>query len=256
MKLPYRLALVTGASSGIGKAVATLLAQEGIELIVTGRESAELSKFNATSYVCDLTDAQQVKGLCRLIEERVPDLIINNAGIGRYGSPLLYPVEEALELVQVNCTAYLQVALAAVKALFQSGQKGCLLNVTSASAFLPMPGYTIYAATKAFQRFFSEALQVELEEAGIQVLTSCPGQVATAFRKRASRGTAGPYPKGTLSVDAAAKRIVSQIRKGKKTDLFPLRDRLGLFLLERLFSRQFAMHFLNRFKPDVSSKTQ
>ena len=193
MKEQFKCALVTGATSGIGEAVARLLAEKGIPLLLTGRQkerldqlAEELGKRVAVeTFVADLSSPHEREILLAKIRERAPDLIINNAGLGLYGEAVKYPNAKSLEIVQVNVEALVDVAIEAARTLLAAKRPGVILNVSSAISQLVSPGFTIYGATKAFVNHFSESFDWELRGRGIRVLAACPGVVKTNFRERA-----------------------------------------------------------------------
>ena len=193
--MPYRLALVTGATSGIGKEMCRLLAGKGINLLITGRSEGELSGLRETlsslvsvrTYQADLATPEGRRTLITALQEHTPDLVINNAGFGLYGEALTYSVEEQSAILEVNGKATLELSLEAARSLVSQGCKGVILNVSSAAAFHFYPSMAVYAASKAFINQFSQALDYEMEPYGIRVLTICPGMVDTAFQQRAGR---------------------------------------------------------------------
>ncbi len=214
---PYQLALVTGASSGLGRALAVEIAAKGTSLLLTGRNTAELQQTAALLSVptelvsIDLSIPSERKELIELIRDKAPDLIINNAGFGIYGDAAETSISEQLKLIEVNITALVDIALESTQTLLKLGKTGTLLNVSSAAAFFPFPSFATYAASKAFVLRFSEALDQELRPHGIRSLTTCPGQIETHFRSRAS----GDFPQKnemwTMKTQRAAELIIDQI---------------------------------------------
>jgi uncharacterized protein len=184
---PNKCALVTGASSGIGLHLARLLKQKGYRLIVTGRNQEVLAKeFHQGEIItADLATEEGQQKVLDAIEQHAPDLVVNSAGLGYYG---IVTADQAEEIIEVNVSALVRLTIKARDKLLQEDKPGVILNISSLLAFFPMPQMTLYAASKAFVSFFSEGLNEELKGSGIYVLTSCPGQVATDFRRRASHG--------------------------------------------------------------------
>lgn len=228
----FKLALVTGASSGIGKQLAWLLAQQGIALIIHGRAAdvlAELaadlsSKVQVFTLVADLSLAEGQEAVVSCIRRHVPDLIINNAGFGLYGPALDYSVDEQLSILKVNAEAAIRLSLEAAQALKNSQRTGVIMNVSSASAFVIAPYLSIYAGSKALLNHFSESFDEELRPFGIRSLVACPGVVRTSFRQRAA-GLAADVdlptaPWFAMEAEFAAQRIWQQILSGQKVCLF------------------------------------
>lgn len=234
-----KLAFVSGATSGIGMAVARLLAKKGLSLLLTGRDEEKLEALRqelaqmvlVEVFSADLSEEDGRKRVVAEIRKRTPDLVINNAGFGLYGAAVAMPVQKELEVVQVDVLSVLEITLEAARALKEKGEKGTILNVSSAAAFQVFPFFATYAASKSFVNSVSQALDFELKEAGIRVLVSCPGQVSTNFSKRAS-GKSVYVNKGFLVMDVedAAEAIYYQIEKGIPLHVFNWKYRVLNFL--------------------------
>ena len=243
----FHLALVTGASSGLGKALSLALAKQNVPLILVARREdllhALASELPPSTIVhrCDLSNPNDRKALIQLIHEKAPDLVINNAGFGLYGLTLSQPLSELKEMVDVNIQALMEVTLEGARALQNSKRKGTILNISSAAAFFPFPTFSVYAATKAFVNCFSEGLDAELQPRGIRVLTVCPGQVDTNFRKRASKGFPQKKDKLTMTPEKAATLILEQIKKGRALSIIDWRYRI-LVALGKLLPKRVIMH--------------
>ncbi len=197
LKLEGWTALVTGASSGIGKVFARQLAAEGVNLILVARSeaklqtlAAELKKAHGIAahvFVSDLSFHEAPRRLFESIEKSklAVDLLINNAGVGRFGyfEDATVEADEAILAVNIN-------ALVALTHLFIPGmlvrKKGGILNVASTAGFQPIPFLSLYSATKAFVISFTEALNYEYESRGLRVMTLCPGNTNTDFHRVAA----------------------------------------------------------------------
>lgn len=236
-KKTFQLALVTGASSGIGKQLCRILAEEGISLIIAARNvnrlnilAQELSqKVPVTVFPVDLTNRQQRKQLIDKIFEAVPSLVVNSAGFGLYGEALTYETAKSMNMFEVNAATVLELSLEAARAMISANKEGVILNVSSAAAFQIFPYFSVYAATKAFVNSFSESFDAELKSHGIRVLTACPGVVATDFQRRASGEDKGRWVPFSMSVEFAANEIWKQIQKEKSLHTFDWKYRLGTF---------------------------
>lgn len=246
----YKLALITGASSGIGKALAELLASMGINLILTGRDKDRLqelaerlaSQVEVEMVVADLKDREERKKLTQIIQKKTPDLIINNAGFGLYGPTLSHSTEKSLELVEVDLLAVLEFSLEGARALMAKQKEGVIMNISSAAGFFPFPYFSVYSASKAFINQFSQSFDEEIREFNIRILTACPGMVKTSFRDRAG----GKEEKTSLmTAEFAALEIWKQIKQRKKIHIFDWRYRLGIFF-SRLLPSQMLLKILKK----------
>lgn len=231
-----KLALITGASSGIGKELAFLLASKKIPLIITSRRLSlleELGKQLDVPLIChaaDLLNPLHRQSLISLIKQHQPDLIINNAGYGEYGDLFSRSTQEELDILTVNATAPIEITLETAKMLIHEKKEGTILNLSSAAAFFAFPTFAAYAAAKASLSSFSQALDEEVTPYGVRVLTCCPGPVTTAFRKRAGKGTPQEKDKMAISPQKAAQLIFNQIEKKKRLQIIDWRMRLLISL--------------------------
>ncbi|HEV2654136.1 MAG TPA: SDR family NAD(P)-dependent oxidoreductase [Ktedonobacteraceae bacterium] len=190
------LALVTGASSGIGKAFAERLAVEGYDLIVVGRNFARLKQLEDTlsyvkiqSVVADLSTDEGIDLVAKICEAQEITMLINNAGVAHYMPIAELPADKARELVHVKVVAPSLLTRAVVPSMISRGQ-GTIINVAGMIAFSgnapssQMPRRALYAGTLAHIVAMSETLHAELKDMGIKVQVVCPGVVATEFHKR------------------------------------------------------------------------
>ena len=185
------VALVTGASSGIGAAFARKLASQGHDLVLVARRQQRLASLadelheqfcvNVEVLVADLTDAIDVGRVERRIAELRPlDILVNNAGFGIAGKFAETQVDRHLAMIHVHVLASVRFSRAALPGMLARGQ-GAIINVSSIGAFMPKPGDVTYCATKAYLNTFSEALQAELRGTGVQIQALCPGFTHTEF---------------------------------------------------------------------------
>lgn len=256
MALPSKLekhkksALITGASSGIGYELAKIVAEAGYELLLFGQNKNALlalqSEINMPSeiYVADLSTESGQKLLVDTISSKVPDLVVNNAGIGFYGE--ISP-DEAINTIQVNCIALVLATQEAAKVLKASGKEGIIVNISSVLAFIPAPLMSVYAASKAFVSSFSIAQDVELQPYGIRVLTACPGQVETGFRKRAAKGvvTQGGNSFFRMTPKKVAAEIWKQIQAKEPLRIIDWKTNL-LIRFTRLLPKRLIYFFFRR----------
>jgi len=189
-------ALVTGASSGIGREIARQLAADGTDLVIVARDEQRLEALATEVDVpCEVmvADLADLGGVSR-IEDRLRDvsapidLLVNNAGFGHQGSFHELDLEREAAVVDVNVVAVHRLAHVAAVAMVTAGRGG-ILNVSSMAGFMAAPGSATYAATKAFVTSLSEAMHAELEPSGVHVTVLCPGFTRTEFQDRADYDT-------------------------------------------------------------------
>lgn len=204
-------ALITGASSGIGRDMAVILADYGVDLILVARRGDRLKEIaeNLSVHVdiicMDLSDEQN----CRMLYERTKqddiDILINNAGFGLAGSFDETNLEKEIEMINTNIKA-VHILTKLYLRDFKAKDYGYILNVASAAAFLPGPLMATYYSTKAYVRHLSLSIRKELQKSKSHVYVSalCPGPVQTEFEQVADVRFA---IKGQSSMDVAKKAI-------------------------------------------------
>lgn len=239
--MKHQLALITGASSGIGSALAERLAQEGIRLILCGRDLRKLQevksklKVETQLMVADLAQKEGRVLIAEIIRTQKPDLVVNNAGAGIYGAAVDLSIDYQTELVELNVVALQELSLIAARTMKEHRIKGTILNVSSSACFQVMPNFAVYSATKAYVTQFSQCLDFELAPFGIRVLTNCPGMVETNFRERAG-GTKKDQKLSfmAMTADFAAEQLWKQIRDKKRVVVFDWKNRILIFLSKYL----------------------
>jgi uncharacterized protein len=246
-------ALITGASSGIGRELALLLADKGVELILHGRDEANLqevfveaSKKTVAKIVrADLASFEGTQSVLQMLQGEFPDLVINNAGFGEYGDLISQSPQDVQRMIAANCAALVAISQHMAFWWKQEGIKGTILNVSSVLSLLPAPGAGVYGATKAFVNSFSEALDIELQPYGIRVLCSCPGRVATRFAQRASKGRYETLSPGGMVLDPkeVAQEIWDQIQNKEPLRIINWKYRLLVFL-RKLFPKKIVLEKL------------
>jgi uncharacterized protein len=192
-----RLALITGASGGIGEAFAHLLANEGFRLVIVARNEAGLKRVSDaitgsrdTSVLTiglDLCEPHAGAALAKELQGRgaAPDVIVNNAGFGLNGPAAELALDEQLAMVDLNVRVLTDLSLRFLPAMLAGEGRRGIINVASLSSFMPGPNMTVYYATKAYVLSFSEALATEVKGTGVAVTCVCPGPVPTGFQARA-----------------------------------------------------------------------
>ncbi|MEU6832140.1 SDR family NAD(P)-dependent oxidoreductase [Nocardia beijingensis] len=192
---PWRRALVTGASAGIGQALVRELAARGVDLVIVARDEARLRRLadelserhgvKVEVLAADLSDPQSRVN----VEERLRtgsfiDLLVNNAGVGTFGAFATAEIDAELVQFDVNVVAPIRLTHAALCQMRRHGA-GTVLTISSLDALLPVPYHAAYAATKSFVNSFFEGLSGELDDSPIVTTTVMPGYVQTEFTDRA-----------------------------------------------------------------------
>ena len=246
--------VITGASSGIGVALARVFARHGHELALVARRedrlralANELAKPGHKPPIVIAADLGQ-PGAASAIGEALkaagaePQFVVNNAGFGTVGLAGSRDRDEQLSMIDVNMRALTELSLAFVDSLAR--HRGGILNVGSMAGFLPGPGMAVYYASKAYVLSFSEALHSELKSRGVRVSVLCPGPVATEFAERAGvkRGTAP----GLLSqtAEAVAEAGYRGLMQGTRVVVPGLPNKL-ITLLIRVFPRRLLLRVVD-----------
>ena len=199
MKIDHCNALITGASAGIGREFARQLAGRTRSLILVARREQRLNELrdeltqhhpNLRIQIreTDLADLPQIEELTAWLErEHIDvDLLINNAGLGDSGPFAASDPRRNEQMMLVNMVALTSLTRRLLPQMI-ARKRGAILNVSSSAGFLPIPGFAVYAATKAYVTSFSEALRAELRGTGVSVCVLCPGPVHTEFQEVANR---------------------------------------------------------------------
>lgn len=204
--------VITGASAGIGVALARVFARHGHELALVARRedrlnalADELAAAGARRPIVVVDDLQvtgsaQRIGAALAAQGAEPQFVVNNAGFGLVGPAMTRDREEQLDMIDLNARALTELSLAFVYSLAR--HRGGLLNVASIAGFLPGPGSAVYYATKAYVLSFTEALHSELKSRGVRVCALCPGPTPSEFAARA--GVKGKIAPGRLTMSAEA----------------------------------------------------
>ncbi|MBM3431265.1 MAG: SDR family oxidoreductase, partial [Bacteroidetes bacterium] len=208
-------ALITGASSGIGKELAIIHASKGGNLVLIARREKELQElrgqiiesFNVTVHIfpIDLTEQEAVSSVVKFLSEKqiTIDVLMNNAGFGGYGLFVDRSISKDLNMVELNIKTLIALTHAVLPSMKKQGS-GFILNTASTAGFLPGPLQATYFATKAFVVSFTEAISYELKDTGISVTALCPGPVKTEFEKTAGMD-GGNFFEKAMSAELTAK---------------------------------------------------
>ncbi len=221
----YRRAMITGATSGIGAAFASELPRT-TDLLLAGRDKEKLEEKrdqllrkgrSVETYAADLTDERAVQDLIARADDFGIDLLINNAGVGRFGRLIDNDPNSERETAMLNVVAVVLLTRGLLPGMIERAQEanrhGGVVIVSSTAAFAPVPFFATYAASKAFNLYFAEALAEEMRDDPVDVLALCPGATRTSFGARAGFDR-GPLP-GAADPSAVAKEALDAL--GNKT---------------------------------------
>ena len=237
-----RWALVTGASAGIGAALAQELARHGAKLILTARRRDRLdalaAEFAAKGtevriVVADLNDPAAPQQIYDAVEGAglAVDILVNNAGLGQFGAFHLSPVEQELSQVRVNCEAMVRLSRLFLPRMVER-RRGWVMVVASTASFQPLPYFATYAATKAFDRFFALGLAAEVARFGVNVTALCPGPTESEFIDVARAGAF--KGKNQQTAEEVARLAVAALARGQRTLIPYFGGRLNALLVRIL----------------------
>lgn len=250
------VALVTGASSGIGRDIAVLLAERGFTVALASRRVEALEEVArairgsggvAEVFRVDLSNAAEAEALVGSVVERLGslDVLVNNAGYGVYGPIDEVPPGEAVRIFMVNSISPAILIGRAVEHMKKRGG-GCIVNISSMAVYTPMPWLSLYNATKAALKALTDALRIELKPFGIRVIGVYPGYVGTDFHrsvvltetsKRAGWSSGASRLAPTMRSDRVAREVVEKILdKGFNGDIVIG----GSYRVLRWFSQHFS----------------
>jgi len=214
--LDGKVALITGASRGIGAAVARQLAAAGVRLGLASRSGDDLGIEGAVAQACDVRDPSRLEELVATLVDRHGrlDILVANAGVGAYGAFLDLSSEHLEEMIDVNVKGTLYAVRAALPHLLRSGE-GDIVTVASEAGRRGLPYEAVYCASKFAQVGFTRALDHELREQGIRCTNVCPGGVATDFAMEEGRGRTPEMPElqGMMTAEDVAEFIVFALER-------------------------------------------
>ena len=240
-------ALITGASSGIGAAIARELASRGIDLILVARRGyvlkdlkSELSNVKVKCYQMDISNMKNIEELYKEVRKENIDILVNNAGFGLFGLFNETDITREFEMIDLNIKAVHYLTKLFLHD-FVKKDKGYILNVASAAGFTAGPNLSTYYATKNYVCRLSEAIYYELEvmDSNVSISTLCPGPVDTEFNKVAG----GIFKSKGLDPDYVARVAVKGMFDYKMTIVPSLKMKLALFFMN-FISRKTLLKFI------------
>ena len=234
MELEGRVVVVTGASMGIGEAIAKKFAAEGASVVLLSRDTARAESARArighaertVALPCDVRHSEEIDRVLALTLHHFKrlDIWVNNAGHGLMDSVAEVDIATARELFETNFFGVLSSIQAVIPVMRQQGG-GTIINVSSVAGHIPLPFHAAYSASKFALNAIGKAARVELKREGIHVLTICPGYVRTAFSENSVRGRelkrVRPASIRGITAERVAGAAYEGYRKGKREVIVP-----------------------------------
>jgi uncharacterized protein len=257
MSVEGKWAIITGASSGIGKALALEFAAGGFNVLLTGRNEQALTQLAAEcgkrfhvvarTVAAELSNPQSTDQLIAAIqaEPQRYEVLVNNAGFGINGDFSRTDIGSEIDLLQVQLSAALKLTKAVLPGMI-TRRSGRLLNVGSVYCYAPVPFQSVYSACKAFLLSFSAAIRNELSDSGVTVTVFCPGITQTEFRSRA--GIAEKNKNSGMTAESAARIAFRETMRGKPVVIPGLANRVFVLLAKVLPNTAFTsiIRYINR----------
>ena len=231
------VALITGASSGIGADMARILSDKGYDLILVARNKRKMEvlakelKTNAEIIPMDISSTYNCTELYNLVKKKNIDVLVNNAGFGLFGEFCYTKLDKELDMIELNVKTVHTLTKLFLKD-FVKKDKGYILNVASSAAFMPGPLMATYYATKAYVLHLTESINEELrrKKSNVFICALCPGPVSTNFNKVAGVS----FNLESLESYDVAKYAVKQMFKKKVVIIPGLKIKMGVFALRLL----------------------
>jgi short-subunit dehydrogenase len=221
MRIENKVALITGASQGIGAACAAEFARAGAKLALTARSEEGLRRADGNALILpgDLTDPEARRRVVAQTIERFGtiDILINNAGVGSYLPSWSAPLEDARRMMELNFFALLDM-VRLVAPHMKTRSQGTIVNIGSIAGKVPLPWMTLYSASKYAVGALSEGLRGELAGSGIHVMLVCPGYVKTGFQKNVIGGAPPGDVRRSRRFAITAEDCARAIRRGVERD--------------------------------------
>jgi NADP-dependent 3-hydroxy acid dehydrogenase YdfG len=216
MSLDGKTAVITGASRGIGAAIARQLHERGVNLGLASRSGDDLDLSGVYAVPCDVRDLGALTSLCDTTAERFGgiDILVANAGVGAYGSFLDLSQEHLDEMIDVNLKGTLYAVRASLPHML--GREGDIITLASEAGRRGLPNEAVYCASKFGQVGFTRALDHELREQRIRCTNICPGGVATDFALDQGRGRTPDVLPGMMSADDVAEVVVFALERPRR----------------------------------------
>jgi short-subunit dehydrogenase len=234
MELSGKIAVITGASMGIGEAIAKIFVDRGAQVVLLSRDSGRLEAARARigrpdqtlALTCDVRHREEIDrvvGLTMHHFQRI-DIWVNNAGHGIFDSVAAVNMADCRETFETNFFGAME-GMKAVIPIMQQQRSGTIINISSVAGHIPLPFHAVYSATKFAMNAIGKASRVELLGSGVHVMTVCPGYVRTDFGTNALRGNEGkqvrPAVARGISVERVARAVLQGYLKQKREVIVP-----------------------------------
>ena len=233
MRCKNEVVVITGASMGIGEALAQEFLDEGAQVVLSSRDVSRLEEARkrigtsdrTAAIACDVRDRRQIDALVRFSQDRFGkiDVWINNAGYGLMDSVTSMSMEACRALFETNLFGAIE-CMQAVTEVFRAQHGGTIINISSVVGHLPVPRMGAYSATKHALNAISEAARLELEPSGIRVISVCPGRIKTNFGANTIKGADARSPLGGqqgIPVERCARAILKGYLRGTREVFVP-----------------------------------
>ncbi|MCF2642963.1 SDR family NAD(P)-dependent oxidoreductase [Roseburia hominis] len=250
-----RIAIITGATGGIGREFTRLLVEEDIDEVWTvarnEKKLEEVKKLYGEKVIPLAKDLTHTEEICE-IEEKIKRenaevlYLVNNAGMAKMGSYQEFSIQELENTIDLNCKAPVILSNLCIPYMKKGSH---ILNISSASAFQPNPYINLYAASKAFERSYSRALNVEVENLGIIVTAVCPSWVDTEMLIKERNGKKVKFP-GIVTAEAVAKQAMKDAKKGKDMSIcsfYVKCQHVNVKLMPQKLTMKLWMHGLKKY---------
>lgn len=241
-----RIAIITGASGGIGKEFVRELLKESIDeiwAIARNIEKLEALKIKfgdkVAPYSMDLTSMEDIRGLKKRLEEEKPNIkfLVNNAGVAKMGKYDEFSLKEIENTVMLNCNALVSVSSICIPYMKRGSH---IINLSSASSFQPLPYLNLYASSKVFERYYSRALNRELKDQEITSTAVCPSWVETDLLKTEVNGRKINFH-GKVKAERVVKQAIKDAKRGKDMSVCTLYIKY-LHVLAKIFPQRITMN--------------
>ncbi|OPX45124.1 NADP-dependent 3-hydroxy acid dehydrogenase YdfG [Ruminiclostridium hungatei] len=241
-----KIAIITGASGGIGKEFTRLMLREDVsEVWAIARNQEKLTKLKAEfgdkiiAISKDLSKSDELLSIGELLKKQKPVIayLINNAGLARMGAYKDFTAEEIMDTTNINCIAPAVLCTLCIPYMTRGSR---ILNISSAASFQPLPYLNLYSATKVFERYYSRALNLELKGTGITSTAVCPSWVDTELLIKEVNGKSIDFP-GIVTPEEVAAKALKDARRGKDMSVCTLYVKYEHFL-SKLFPQKIIMN--------------
>jgi short-subunit dehydrogenase len=244
MQMEGKVVVVTGASMGIGEAIAKEFAAHGASVVMVARDltrleaaRARVGGTNTVTVSCDVTKPDDLARVLAttLTRFRRVDVWVNNAGHGLMDSVAQMDLAECRRMFETNLFAVIQ-AMQLVAPAMQKQGSGAIINISSVAGYIAVPYMAAYGATKRALNAITRAARMELEQSGVQVINVCPGYIATDFALNAVKGKEryrlGVAARTGITPDQVAHAVLRAYQKNKREIVVPWKDRIFIILYQ------------------------